>query len=1130
MKTIRIFIMTASVLISALFFGSAYFIVSHAFEHALQENSIRSSRTIAKSTFDAMFQLMSTGWTHAQAENFLHATNGSMRDSDFALQIYRGSIVSARYGPIRQAPMDAAVTQVFRTGQPVQDLGADSTRYVLPLRAETECLRCHTNARIGNVLGVIDVRQNLAPSIQAARHDFLDSMLWIFPFPILGAFLLTVFVNWRIDRSMRALEHSIAQVNEMTDLKSLVFQPIDLWFSELNGIFRQVGQLIAKLRGIAIEKDYIADHDALTGLLNRRGLLERLARALARARRHGGRVVIGILDLDDFKPVNDTWGHAAGDALLRELGGRLQAVLRETDVAARLGGDEFVIILEQISATDDLSAVLARLESAITAPYVLPGGHEARIGLSLGLTQYPEDDAEPEILLRHADEALYAIKERKATRQQGWMWWNAMPVPNDQLEEDGLATPAYGAEAAALLGCVRGSLLSAAAEFITIFYATLARQGDAQTILQRLDADEFAHLRERQLRHLEQLLAPELTAAAHRSSAHRLGRIHTLVGLDQRALIEAMHLHLQTLRQVIGKQGLRAVERSKLMNLLSRRLLTELEEQIKGGVDLTQAREHMLLSLHAPQTPASNWSDFMRAMVDKLVELEGFRGVAVARPDAEGHFVFEYTAGAFDAYLHAIDQQRMLPEVADPATHFEQISYFRAWRSERIETTDSYASHPGMARLRDAARAAGIRSSAAVPLKDAQGHLFSVLILFGSYPGMFETPPARTFLESLGLLVSQRQHEFMQEREFAPVSAERRHVLRGRLYGGSMELHYQPVVDFRTGKPYLVEALARLRLHDGALAAPAEFLPGFGQAELVRLFREGLHQVADRIQAWDAMGLELDVGLNLPPAVLVDPDCPGWVHQALQERGIAASRLRLELLETEELQDIAKVGQAVAALAGLGVRLAMDDLGAGYSSLLRLRTLPFSTVKIDQGLMRAAPQDPLRAIGFIGSLVRLAQSLDLRVVVEGLESAALVEAAAVLGANAGQGYALARPMPAAEVPGWMRSFTLQLDPRHPRTALGALAGHWSWEHGVRHAGARAQHDEGTCALGRFIASQGLAGSNLDIAHRHMHRAAVEHGTDSAAYRQWAQQVTTELMQLSDGTMGLAANRGRGRQG
>ena len=297
----------------------------------------------------------------------------------------------------------------------------------------------------------------------------------------------------------------------------------------------------------------------------------------------------------------------------------------------------------------------------------------------------------------------------------------------------------------------------------------------------------------------------------------------------------------------------------------------------------------------------------------------------------------------------------------------------------------------------------------------------------------------------------------------------------------------------------------------------------------MRLFRDGLHQVADRIQAWDAAGLELDVGLNLPPAVLVDPDCPSWVRQALQERGIAASRLRLELLETEELQDPSKVGQAVAALAGQGVRLAMDDLGSGYSSLLRLRTLPFSTVKIDQELMRAAPQDPLRAIGFIGSLVRLAQSLDLRVVVEGLESVALVEAAAVLGANAGQGYALARPMPAAEVPAWTRGFALRLDPQHPQTALGALAGHWSWEHGVRHAGARAVHDEGTCALGSFIASQGLAGTDLDIAHREMHRAAIEHGTDSTAYRQWAQQVTTELMELSGGTMGTAASQPRGQR-
>ncbi|SCC94698.1 conserved hypothetical protein [Thiomonas sp. X19] len=469
--------------------------------------------------------------------------------------------------------------------------------------------------------------------------------------------------------------------------------------------------------------------------------------------------------------------------------------------------------------------------------------------------------------------------------------------------------------------------------------------------------------------------------------------------------------------------------------------------------------------------------------------------------------------------MRAIDQRQLMPRVTDPGTHAQQLAYLRAWRSETIETTTSYAGNPAVADLHDAAQAAGIRSSAAVPLKDAQGHVFAVLILFGRYPGVFETPSARTFLAALGLLVSERQHETSREQQFAPISAERRHALRDRLYRGALELHYQPVVDLRSGKPDLVEALARLRLEDGTLASPAEFLPGFGETELVRLFRDGLHQALTQLQAWDAQGLKLVVSLNLPPAVLIHPECSTWVQQALQEHGLAPSRLRLELLEAEELYDVSRRDAAMAAFSTFGVHLLMDDLGAGYSSLLRLRTLPFSAVKIDQGLVREAPRDPLRVIGFIGSLVRLAQSLDLRVIVEGLESPALVETAAILGATAGQGYALARPMPAAEVPGWMQGFELRLDPQHPQTALGALAGHWSWEHGVRYAGARAMHDEGTCALGSFIVSQGLGGSALDSAHRQMHQAAVEHGPESAQYRQWAQRVVAALMALSNGSMG-----------
>ena len=769
------------------------------------------------------------------------------------------------------------------------------------------------------------------------------------------------------------------------------------------------------------------------------------------------------------------------------------------------------------------SCALTEHRHAIPAVRIRPLARYFNSLLSLGLTQYPDDDVEPETLLRHADEALYTIKGRKATRQHGWALWRALSTQDQHADDDTLVVPAYGPDASVLLARGRASLLSATAEFVTIFYGTLAQQPAAQVILQRLSADEFAHLRERQRQHLNHIITPDLTEAAHRQSAHRLGRIHALVGLDQGALIEAMHLYLETLKQVLGRLNLRPFERNHLVNLLSRRLLTEMEEQIKGETELTQTREHLLLSLHAQKTAASSWPDFMRAVVDQLVTLEGFRGAGVARTDGNGRFVFEYIAGAFDAYLQAIDQRQMMSLVTDPDRDFEQIPYFRAWRSERIETTSTYVDDPRIARLKDAAYAAGIRSSAAVPLKDAQGHAFAVLILFGSYPGVFETSSARTFLTALGLLVSELQFETSQEQHYAPVSAERRHVLRDRLYRGALELHYQPVVDLRSGMPDLVEALARLRLADGTLTSPADFLPGFGVAELVRLFRDGLHQALAQLQAWETQGLKLVVSLNLPPAVLIQPECAIWVRQALLEHGIAPSRLCLELLETEDVRDASRRDRSVAAIAALGVPLVMDDLGSGYSSLLRLRTLPFSVVKIDQGLVREASRDPLRVIGFIGSLVRLAQSLDLRVVVEGLESPALVETAAILGANAGQGYALARPMPAAEVGAWMRGFSLHLDSRQPQTALGALAAHWSWEHGVRHAGARAMHDEGTCALGSFIVSQGLTGSDLDIAHRQLHQAAVEQGTDSAQYKLWAQQVVAALMAMSDGAMGVTTD-------
>jgi EAL domain-containing protein (putative c-di-GMP-specific phosphodiesterase class I) len=312
---------------------------------------------------------------------------------------------------------------------------------------------------------------------------------------------------------------------------------------------------------------------------------------------------------------------------------------------------------------------------------------------------------------------------------------------------------------------------------------------------------------------------------------------------------------------------------------------------------------------------------------------------------------------------------------------------------------------------------------------------------------MFERSAPRSFLDNLGQTLSRAWQRLHAHGRQQPVPVTERQRWRSALFDHGLTMFLQPMVDLQTGQVYGVEALARLRLDDGSLVLPGQFLPWFGHAELTRLLRGGFDQSLQHLARCDAQGIRLNLNINMPLEVLLQPDCAARVAAALHAARISPDRVAFELLENAEFDDPQRRDDAVRALAATGVRLAMDDLGSGYSSLLRLRTLPFHTVKIDQGLVREAGRDPARVIGFIGALVQLAQSLGLWVVVEGLETPDLVEAAMLLGADAGQGYALARPMPAAQLADWVRNFRYPLDPRQPTTALGRLAQEWMAQHG-----------------------------------------------------------------------------------
>jgi diguanylate cyclase (GGDEF)-like protein len=156
--------------------------------------------------------------------------------------------------------------------------------------------------------------------------------------------------------------------------------------------------------------EHLAYHDALTGLPNRNLFLDHLRLALALAAREGRQVAILFLDLDRFKTINDSLGHASGDELLRTIAGRLRACLRQGDTVARLGGDEFTVLLPEVATEDDTVRVAEKLLDRIRQPLILQS-REIVVTSSIGISRFPQDGDLPEELVKKADVAMYQAKQ-----------------------------------------------------------------------------------------------------------------------------------------------------------------------------------------------------------------------------------------------------------------------------------------------------------------------------------------------------------------------------------------------------------------------------------------------------------------------------------------------------------------------------------------------------------------------------------------------------------------------------------------------------------------------------------------------------------------------------------------------
>lgn len=661
------------------------------------------------------------------------------------------------------------------------------------------------------------------------------------------------------------------------------------------------------------------------------------------------------------------------------------------------------------------------------------------------------------------------------------------------------------------------------ADHVERFYAQLGTDPDAGPVLAHLGESELAHLKSRQAARLRSLLEPDLADADVLASATVVGHIHAMVGVETDWYARAVLVYQQVLDGAvadalaeIAPPGALPVVRS----LLGHRLVLDLQGALLGyrEVDAEQAR--VLERVNVLATQVETVADLARGVLDALAELDGLADAFFGRPDRRGNFQFEVAVGPGAASFLADAARHDVEPITTSATDLTgQGPAGRAWRNRTMERSDAYLLDPTTAPWHALGRRVHWRSSAAIPLLDAHGAPRALLSLYARWPGYFAYSGRVSFLGLLRLAVEQA----LTRLEVRPgpasailVFADRKAHLE-RLDRGAVAMVYQPVVDLRSGRVVKFEALARLRAGPadgstrggapGALVPPAEFLPAFGDAELYRLFEIGIDQALAALVAWRARGVEAGVALNLPPSSSSDDRYVDAVGAALAAHDVEPALLTLELLETAALDGAPSWrSTGLDRLRATGVRLAQDDLGSGYSSLLRLRTLEFDEVKIDQGIVRDAERSPRAALTFVQPLTSLAHALGLTVTVEGLETDGLVEAAVFLGADHGQGYAIARPMAPDAVAGWAAGFSLAIDRETPRTRLGALAAHLAWESRLTVLGSspalldRALDEP--CGLARYLADHDQKAA-ATRAHRDLHAAAASGSATPRHVQAWS---------------------------
>ena len=350
---------------------------------------------------------------------------------------------------------------------------------------------------------------------------------------------------------------------------------------------------------------------------------------------------------------------------------------------------------------------------------------------------------------------------------------------------------------------------------------------------------------------------------------------------------------------------------------------------------------------------------------------------------------------------------------------------------------------------------------------------------------------------------------------------------------GQVLNHYQPIVNLQSGALLGVEVLGRL-IDGPNIISPGVFLPSLDVEQLGDLLFKSLADGLTTLAACDRAHPSLFMSFNVSPSVMVRPGFVAKLLRQLQARDVAPRRITLEILEDDEFLSMPAACRVIGEIKAAGVCIAIDDLGTGYSSLSRLQALAVDKIKLDQVFVRGLRQKP-EGLHFVAAMQALARGLHGTLVVEGVETAEIMSALGVLGVQAVQGYAIARPMPSAALIDWAARFRPVPIDRQPQNLLGAYAAHISIvetcralvSQPLRFAWAPDIRDPHACPIGRYFDTHGLHETPFGRAHQRLHEVIDQYGSNPEGWEKATLDLWTTLQAAIKAEAGAEAGADAG---